>query len=86
MRSISEYIQHKPILRDRVLDHGELNRLSRACGLTPQEARSELRRLGYALTTNNHGIAIWTRPDGYSAQHNYPKQSQRYSRENNMLP
>lgn len=79
MRSISEYIQHKPILRDRILDHGELNRLSRACGLTPQEARSELRRLGYILTANNHGIAIWTRPDEYSSQQGLPRQPQRYS-------
>jgi hypothetical protein len=59
MKHIRDYLERKPCLRDRILDHGELKRVARACGLSPQEARSELRKLGFALTRNNHGIAIW---------------------------
>jgi hypothetical protein len=59
MNHILDYLKRKPCLRDRVLDHGELKRVAKACGLSPQEARSELRKLGFTLTRNNHGIAIW---------------------------
>ena len=59
MKSINEYLKHKPGLRGRILDRGELKRVARACGLSPQEARSELRKLGFTLTTNDHGLTIW---------------------------
>ncbi len=59
MKHIRDYLKRKPGLRDRILDRGELKRVARACGLSPQEARSELRKLGFMLTRNNHGIAIW---------------------------
>jgi hypothetical protein len=59
MKSISEYLKHKPGLRGRILDRGELKRVARACGLSPQEARSELRKLGFTLTTNSHGLTMW---------------------------
>jgi hypothetical protein len=62
MRAIREYLKHKPCLRGQILDRGELKRVARACGLSPQEARGELRRLGYVLSKNSHGLPIWTLP------------------------
>jgi hypothetical protein len=59
MKAIREYIKHKPCLRGQILDRGELKRLAHACGLSPQEARSELKKLGFILTKNNHGLTIW---------------------------
>jgi len=59
MKLVREYLKHKPGLRDRILDRGELKRVARACGLSPQDARSELRKLGFALTKNSHGLTIW---------------------------
>jgi hypothetical protein len=61
MKSIKEYLKHKPGLRGRILDRGELKRVARACGLSPHEARAELRKLGFILTTNDHGLTIWTK-------------------------
>ena len=62
MRAIREYLKHKPCLRSQILDRGELKRVAQACGLSPQEARMELRRLGFILTRNNHGLPVWTIP------------------------
>jgi hypothetical protein len=59
MKSIREYLKRKPGLKGRILDRGELKRVARACGLSPQEARSELRKLGFTLTKNDHGLTIW---------------------------
>ena len=59
MRSISEYMKHKPSLREQILDRGELARVARACGLNPGEARSELKKLGFTLTENDHGLKVW---------------------------
>ncbi len=61
MKAIREYLEHKPCLRGRILDRGELKRVAQACGLSPEDARSELRKLGFILTRNNHGLSIWTR-------------------------
>jgi hypothetical protein len=62
MKSVRDYLRRKPGLKGQILDRGELKRVARACGLSPQEARSELRKLGFNLTRNNHGLTIWTRP------------------------
>ena len=62
MRAIREYLKHKPCLRGQILDRGELKRVAQACGLSPQDARMELRRLGYVLSKNSHGLPIWTLP------------------------
>jgi len=62
MRAIREYLKHKPCLRGQILDRGELKRVAQACGLSPQEARGELRRLGFILSRNNHGLPVWTMP------------------------
>ncbi|RQW81472.1 MAG: hypothetical protein EHM14_00910 [Methanothrix sp.] len=59
MKPIREYIKHKPCLRGQILDRGELKRVAEACGLSPQEARSELKKLGFILTKNNHGLTVW---------------------------
>lgn len=61
MKSIKEYLKHKPGLRGQILDRGELKRVAKACGLSQHEARSELRKLGFILTINNHGLTIWTK-------------------------
>lgn len=61
MKTIREYLKHKPCLRGQILDRGELKRVAQACELSPQDTRSELRRLGFILTKNNHGLTIWTR-------------------------
>lgn len=61
MQPVIEYLKHKPGLRDRILDRGELKRVARACGLSPQDARSELKKLGFTLTKNDHGLTIWMR-------------------------
>jgi hypothetical protein len=61
MKAISEYLKHKPCLRDQILDRGELKRVAQACGLSPQQARLELKELGFVLTRNNHGLTIWKR-------------------------
>ena len=61
MKPVREYLKRKPGLRDQILDRGELKRVARACGLSPQDARSELRKLGFTLTKNNHGLTIWTK-------------------------
>jgi hypothetical protein len=50
MKPVREYLKRKPCLRGQILDRGELKRVARACGLSPQDARSELRKLGFALT------------------------------------
>jgi hypothetical protein len=59
MKAIKEYLKHKPWLRGQILDRGELKRVAQACGLTPQQARLELKELGFVLTRNNHGLTIW---------------------------
>jgi hypothetical protein len=59
MKAIREYIKHKPCLRGQILDRGELKRVAQACGLSPQEARSELKKLGFVLTKNDHGLTVW---------------------------
>jgi hypothetical protein len=41
-----------------------LKRVAQACGLSPQEARSELKKLGFILTKNNHGLTVWKMQDG----------------------
>jgi|GEM_PF-364086 len=61
MKAIREYLKHKPCLRGQILDRGELKRVAQACGLSPQQARLELRGLGFILTQNNHGLTIWKR-------------------------
>jgi len=61
MKPISEYLKHKPCLRGQILDRGELKRVAQACGLSPQQARMELKELGFVLTQNNHGLTIWKR-------------------------
>lgn len=59
MKPIRDYIKHKPCLRGQILDRGELKRVAEACGLSPQEARLELKKLGFILTKNNHGLTVW---------------------------
>jgi hypothetical protein len=61
MKAMSEYLKHKPCLRDQILDHGELKRVARACKMSPQQARLDLKELGFVLTRNNHGLTIWKR-------------------------
>jgi len=61
MKAIREYLKHKPCLRGQILDRGELKRVAQACGLSPQQARLELKGLGFILTQNNHGLTIWKR-------------------------
>jgi len=63
MKAIQEYMKHKPCLRGQIFDRGELKRVAQACGLSPQEARSELKRLGFALTKNHHGLRVWKKRD-----------------------
>jgi hypothetical protein len=63
MKAISEYLKHKPCLRGQVLDRGELKRVAQACGLSPQQARLELRELGLVLLRNNHGLTLWKRQE-----------------------
>jgi hypothetical protein len=63
MRAIREYLKHKPCLRGQILDRGELKRVASACGLTPQQARLELKELGFVLTLNNHGLTVWKRQE-----------------------
>ncbi len=59
MRSIIEYLKSKPGLKGQIFDRGELKRVARACGLSPEDTRSELKRLGFTLTENNHGLTVW---------------------------
>jgi hypothetical protein len=59
MKSIIEYLTKKPSLNGQIFDRGELKRLARLCGLSPGEARMELRKQGFTLTKNNNGIALW---------------------------
>jgi hypothetical protein len=61
MKAIREYLKHKPCLRGQILDRGELKRVAQACGLSPQQARLELKEQGFILTRNNHGLTIWKR-------------------------
>lgn len=61
MKSIVEYLKDKLGLKGQLFDHGELKRLARVCGMSPEEARSELRKRGFILTKNDHGIAVWKR-------------------------
>ena len=59
MKAIGDYLKHKPCLRGQILDRGELKRVARACELSPMEVRSELKKLGFILSKNNHGLTIW---------------------------
>lgn len=59
MKAIREYLKHKPCLRGQILDRGELKRVAQACGLSPQQARLQLKELGFILTQNDHGLTIW---------------------------
>jgi hypothetical protein len=63
MKAIGEYLKHKPCLRGQILDRGELKRLAQACGLSPQQARLELKELGFVLMRNNHGLTLWKRQE-----------------------
>jgi hypothetical protein len=66
MKAIREYLKHKPCLRGQILDRGELKRVAQACGLSPQQARSQLRELGFILTRNSHGLTIWKKLENAS--------------------
>jgi len=66
MKAIREYLKHKPCLRGQILDRGELKRVAQACGLSPQQARLELRELGFILTQNNHGLTVWKKLENAS--------------------
>ena len=66
MRSINDYLKCRPGLKGQILDRGELKRVARACGLSPEDARSELKRLGFTLTKNSHGLSVWRREDNQS--------------------
>ncbi len=63
MREIIEYLNHKPGLRGKIMDRGELKRVAVACGLSPQEARVQLKAMGFVLMKNDHGLPVWMRPD-----------------------
>jgi len=63
MRAIREYLSHKPRLRGLILDRGELKRVAQACGLSAQEARCELKKLGFILIKNDHGLTVWKKQD-----------------------
>ncbi|HNX39355.1 MAG TPA: hypothetical protein PKK11_02140 [Methanothrix sp.] len=74
MREIIEYLNHKPGLRGKILDRGELKRVAVACGLSPQQTRVQLREMGFVLTENDHGIAIWIKPDDDDEIYSHGKQ------------
>ncbi len=63
MRSISDYLKCRPSLKGQIFDRGELKRVARACGLSPEDARSELKKLGFTLTKNIHGLGVWVKKD-----------------------
>ena len=63
MREIMEYLNHKPGLRGRIMDRGELKRVAVAYGLSPQKARVQLKAMGFVLMKNDHGLTVWMRPD-----------------------
>jgi hypothetical protein len=73
MKAIREYLKHKPCLRDQILDRGELKRVAQACGMSPQQARLELKELGFILTRNNHGLTIWKRLENASMSKTEPQ-------------
>ena len=58
-----EYLNHKPGLRGRIMDRGELKRVAVAYGLSPQKARVQLKAMGFVLMKNDHGLTVWMRPD-----------------------
>ena len=70
MRSINDYLKCRPGLKGQILDRGELKRVARACGLSPEDARSELKRLGFTLTKNIHGLAVWKKEHNPSHLYN----------------
>ena len=59
MRSIIQYLESRPRLYNQILNREELKRLARSCGMSPDDARFELKKLGFTLTRNDHGIAVW---------------------------
>ncbi len=70
MRSINDYLKCRPGLKGQILDRGELKRVARACGLSPEDARSELKRLGFTLTKNSHGLSVWRKEADQSHLYN----------------
>ncbi len=70
MRSINDYLKCRPGLKGQILDRGELKRVARACGLSPDDARSELKRLGFTLTKNTHGLPVWKKEANQSHLYN----------------
>jgi len=62
IRYIREYLNHKPCLRGKILDRGELKRVAAACGLSPQHVRAQLKAMGFVLMRNGHGLSVWMKP------------------------
>ena len=57
--SLEEYISKYEARQMQFYDKSEIGRIANRIGVDRDSVRSVLRRKGYKLTTNVHGIPIW---------------------------
>jgi hypothetical protein len=58
--SVEQYLASlSPKRKAEFLDGNEIRRVARSCGLSTEDARSQLKKCGYVKTTNKRGISYW---------------------------
>lgn len=58
-RDVKGYIQARVGLPTYFYNGGDLRKIAKACNLSIDEVRGQLRKLGYVLTENKKGLKIW---------------------------
>ena len=58
------HLSNSSHFRSYIYDHREVQCLADRLGLSPEQIRSELKRLGYKLINNGHGRKVWKNKEG----------------------
>ncbi len=59
--SLEEYISKYEARQMQFYDKSEIGRIANRIGVDRDSVRAVLRRRGYKLTTNAHGISVWVK-------------------------
>ena len=61
--SVKEYVLDRAVLPRHFYNGCDLRKIAKACNITIDEVRGQLRSLGYELKENKKGIKIWRLPN-----------------------
>ena len=62
-KDVRQYIQARVGLPTYFYNGSDLRKIAKACNITIDEVRGQLRSLGYELKENKKGIKIWRLPN-----------------------